>query len=90
MVNFVVWLVLGGIIGWIASLVMHTDSKQGIVLNVVVGIVGAMLGGWVLSPFLGMAPLSQGNFSIAGLVVALLGAIILLGIINLIRRGSLR
>lgn len=90
MVNFIVWLILGGIIGWLASLVMRTDASQGIILNVVVGIVGAMLGGWVLSPVLGMAPMSQGNFSLPGMGIAFLGALILLAIVNLIRRGTVR
>ena len=90
MVNFVVWLILGGIIGWLASLVMRTDARQGIILNVVVGIVGAMLGGWVLSPVLGVAAMSQGNFSLPGMGIAFLGAIILLAIVNLIRRGTVR
>jgi uncharacterized membrane protein YeaQ/YmgE (transglycosylase-associated protein family) len=90
MVNVLVWLILGGVVGWLASLVMRTDARQGILLNIVIGIAGAMIGGWVLSPILGVAPLGQDNFSVPGLVVALLGAVVLLGVINLIRRGSLR
>ena len=53
MVNIIVWLVVGGVIGWLASIVMKTDAQQGIVLNVVVGIVGAVLGGWFLAPLFG-------------------------------------
>jgi len=59
----------GGIIGWIASMTMKTDAQQGVFLNVVVGIVGAMLGGWLISPLLEAGTVSQGDFSIAGLVV---------------------
>jgi uncharacterized membrane protein YeaQ/YmgE (transglycosylase-associated protein family) len=88
--NIIIWLLVGGVIGWLASLVMKTDGQQGIVLNVVVGIVGAMLGGWALSPLLGGATINQGDFSMIGLGLSLLGAILLLAIVNLIRRGSVR
>jgi uncharacterized membrane protein YeaQ/YmgE (transglycosylase-associated protein family) len=90
MVNFIVWLVLGGVIGWIASKVMRTDAQQGIFLNIVVGIVGAMLAGFVISPLLGPATINQNDFSLAGLFVSFLGAIVLLAVVNLIRRGTVR
>ena len=51
--NFIIWLVVGGLIGWIASMIMKTDAQQGVILNVVVGIVGALLGGWFLAPMFG-------------------------------------
>ncbi len=86
--NFIIWLVVGGLIGWIASMIMKTDGQQGIVLNVVVGIVGAMLGGWFLSPMLGAGTINQGSFSAASLGVSLLGAVILLAIVKLIRRSA--
>jgi uncharacterized membrane protein YeaQ/YmgE (transglycosylase-associated protein family) len=85
--NIVIWLVIGGLVGWVASLIMGTDARQGIVLNVVVGIVGALLGGWLLSPLFGVATINQNNFSLAGLGVSLLGAVILLAVVKLIRRG---
>ena len=88
--NIIIWLVVGGIIGWLASMVMRTDGQQGIILNVVVGIVGAMLGGWFLSPMLGAGTINQGDFSLAGLGLSLLGAILLLAVVNLVRRGSVR
>lgn len=88
--NIIIWLIIGGIIGWLASLMMKTDGQQGILLNVVVGIVGAMLGGWLLSPLLGAATINQSNFSLPGLVVSFLGAVILLAIVNLVRRGRVR
>jgi uncharacterized membrane protein YeaQ/YmgE (transglycosylase-associated protein family) len=88
--NILVWLIVGGIIGWIASMIMRTDSQQGIGLNIVVGIVGSFLGGWLLSPFVGVSTINQNNFSIAGMVVSLLGAIILLAGVNLFRRGTAR
>jgi len=90
MINFIVWLILGGIIGWLASLVMKTDQQQGIFLNIVVGIVGAMIGGLVISPLLGAGTINQNDFSIAGLIVSFIGAIILLAIVNLVRRGRVR
>lgn len=88
--NIIIWLVLGGVIGWVASLIMRTDARQGLLLNVVVGIVGAVLGGWFLSPLFGVSTINQGNFSLAGLLVSLLGAVVLLAIVNLIRRGAAR
>ena len=88
--NFLIWLVVGGVIGWLASLVMRTNAQQGIVLNVVVGIIGALLGGWLISPLLGAGTINQHDFSLAGLGVSFLGAIILLAIVNLFRRGSVR
>ena len=88
--NIIIWLVVGGLIGWVASMVMRTDGQQGILLNVVVGIVGAALGGWFLSPLVGASTINQNNFSVSGLVVSFLGAVILLAIVNLVRRGSAR
>ena len=88
--NFVVWLIVGGLLGWIASLVMKTDHQQGIFLNIVVGVVGALLGGWFISPLVGVPTINQDVFSMASLAVSLLGAIILLAIVNLVRRGKAR
>jgi uncharacterized membrane protein YeaQ/YmgE (transglycosylase-associated protein family) len=88
--NFIIWLVVGGLIGWVASMIMRTDAQQGVLLNVIVGIVGALLGGWFLSPLLGTGTINQNDFSLASLGVSLLGAIILLAIVNLVRRGRAR
>ena len=88
--NFVVWLIVGGLLGWIASVVMKTDHQQGIFLNIVVGVVGALLGGWFISPLVGVPTINQDVFSMASLAVSLLGAIILLAIVNLVRRGKAR
>jgi len=88
--NFIIWLVVGGLIGWIASKIMRTDAQQGIILNVVVGIIGALLAGWLITPLVGEGTINQNNFSLGGLVVSLLGAIILLAIVNLFRRGRVR
>ena len=83
-------LVVGGIIGWLASIVMRTDAQQGILLNVVVGIVGSLLGGFILGPVLGGGNLLEGQLDIRTLLVALLGSVILLAIVNLFRRGRVR
>jgi len=88
--NFVIWLIVGGVIGWLASLLMKTDNQQGMFLNVVVGIVGAMLGGWLISPLVGVGTINQNNFSLPALVVSFVGAAILLAIVNLVRRGTAR
>jgi uncharacterized membrane protein YeaQ/YmgE (transglycosylase-associated protein family) len=88
--NIIIWLMLGGLIGWVASVVMRTNDRQGAVLNVVVGVVGAILGGLILSPLVGVSTINQSNFSFAGLLVSLLGAVILLAIVNLVRRGAVR
>lgn len=90
MINLIVWLIVGGIIGWLASMIMRTNAQQGILMNVVVGIVGAFLAGLILSPFLGTGTINDSNFSIAAMLVSLGGAVILLGIVNLFRRGRVR
>ncbi len=86
----IIWLVVGGLVGWVASMVMRTDARQGILLNIVVGIVGAFLGGWLISPLVGGATINQGDLSVVGLLVSLGGAIVLLAIVNLVRRGAAR
>lgn len=88
--NLLILLVVGGIIGWLASIIMRTDAQQGIVLNVVVGIVGALLAGFLLTPLIGGVPITSGSLSLPSILVSLLGAIVLLAIINLARRGSVR
>jgi uncharacterized membrane protein YeaQ/YmgE (transglycosylase-associated protein family) len=88
--NTIIWLVIGGFIGWLASVVMDTDSRQGLVLNVVVGVVGAFLGDWLLGGLFGTATINQGNFSFAGLALSFVGAIILLGLVRLSRGAAAR
>jgi len=80
---------MGAIIGWLASMIMRTNAQQGLLLDIVVGIVGSLLGGWLLSPIFGIES-DLTTVSIPSLLVALLGAIILLAIVNLFRRGSVR
>lgn len=86
MVSLIVWLVIGGVVGWLASIVMRTDAQQGIFLNVIVGIVGAFIGGWLF----GGGDINSGAITPTTFLVSLVGAIILLALVNLVRRGSLR
>jgi uncharacterized membrane protein YeaQ/YmgE (transglycosylase-associated protein family) len=88
--NLIILLVVGGILGWLASIVMKTDGQQGLFLNVVVGIIGAVLAGYVISPLIGGAPITSGSFSAQSLIVSFLGAVVLLAIVNLFRRGRAR
>lgn len=85
-------LVVGGILGWLASIVMRTDGQQGIFLNVVVGIIGSILAGYVVTPLIGGTPITSGGsmFSLPTLISSFLGAIVLLAVVNLVRRGSVR
>jgi uncharacterized membrane protein YeaQ/YmgE (transglycosylase-associated protein family) len=88
--NFIIWLIVGGILGWLASIVMKTNGQQGLILNVVVGIIGAFVAGVVLTPMLGIATINQNNYSLPGLLVSFVGAVILLAVVSLFRRGSFR
>jgi uncharacterized membrane protein YeaQ/YmgE (transglycosylase-associated protein family) len=87
--NIILWLIAGAVIGWLASRIMGTNSQQGLLLDIVVGIVGAVLAGWFLTPLFGIGTINQNNFSIPALLVSLLGAVILLAIVRVFRRGGL-
>ncbi len=87
MMNILIWVVIGGIVGWLASLIMRTDAQQGILMNIVVGIVGAFLGGLVFS---GGDLAAARPDDITSFLIALLGAVVLLAIVNLVRRRSIR
>lgn len=86
MINFIIWLVVGGVIGWLASIVMRTDAQQGILLNIVVGIIGAFLAALVFSG----GNINDSQFSLPALLAAFVGACVLLAIVNLVRRGRVR
>lgn len=87
--NILIYLIIGAFVGWVASRIMGTDRQQGLLLNIVVGIVGAFIAGLFLTPLLGIATINQGNFSLPALLVSLGGSVILLAVINLFRRGGL-
>jgi uncharacterized membrane protein YeaQ/YmgE (transglycosylase-associated protein family) len=90
-INFILWLIFGALVGWLASIVMRTDAQQGAILNIVVGIVGAFLGGFIFSALgIGGANINNGDFSLGSLLVSFVGAVILLAIVNMFRRGSVR
>ena len=88
--GIILWLIIGGVVGWLASIVMRRDANQGIFLNIVVGIIGAMLGGWLISPMIGAPSINSGEISIASLLVSFLGAVVLLAIVNLFTRRRVR
>jgi len=81
--NLLIYIIFGGLVGWVASLVMGTDAKQGILLNVIVGIVGAVIGNW-LAGYFGIGGVS--GFNLTSFIVALIGAVILLAVLRLVRR----
>ncbi|MEM8535387.1 MAG: GlsB/YeaQ/YmgE family stress response membrane protein [Chloroflexota bacterium] len=91
LLGFILWLLVGAFIGWLASLVMKTDAQQGAFLNIIVGIFGALIGGFVFQ-FLGLGAsnINAGDFSLWSLFVSFVGAVILLGMVNLFRHGSVR
>jgi uncharacterized membrane protein YeaQ/YmgE (transglycosylase-associated protein family) len=84
MIGIIVWLIVGGVVGWLASIIMRTDAQQGILLNIVVGIVGAFLAGLIFGGGI------NDTITIETFLYSLIGAVILLAIVNLIRRGTVR
>jgi len=84
--SFILWIVIGGLLGWVASMIMGTNDQQGKLLNIIVGIVGAFLGGLLLAPLLGTGTINQGDFSIGSLLVSLVGAVVLLAIVGFFRK----
>ncbi|HEX5611826.1 MAG TPA: GlsB/YeaQ/YmgE family stress response membrane protein [Burkholderiales bacterium] len=88
--NLIILLVVGGILGWLASIVMKTNNQQGMILNIVVGIVGALLAGYFLAPMFGTGTINSGDFSFSSLLVSLVGAVLLLAIVSMFQRGRLR
>lgn len=81
--GIILWIIFGGLVGWIASKIMGTDPEQGVGLNIVVGIVGAVLGGWIMS-FFG----NQGvtGFNLYSFIVALIGSIVLIAIVKTLKK----
>jgi uncharacterized membrane protein YeaQ/YmgE (transglycosylase-associated protein family) len=84
--SFILWLIVGGLLGWVASMIMGTNDRQGIFLNIIVGIVGAFIGGLLLAPLFGTGTINAGDFSMGSLLVSLVGAVVLLAIVNFFRR----
>ena len=88
--DFLIWLFVGGAMGWLASMWMRTPDPQSVFRNVGVGVVGAMLGGWFIAPLTGVGTIDQGNFSLPDLIVSFLGAAILLAVVNAFPSGRAR
>ncbi len=85
MINFIIWIIVGGLIGWVASLIMKTNGRQGTIADIIVGIVGAFLAGYFLTPLFNISTINESNYSIPALLVSLGGAVILLAISKLFR-----
>lgn len=85
MLGIILWLIVGGVVGWLASIIMRTNAQQGILLNIVVGIIGAFLAGLII----GGGSINEA-ITIESFLWSLLGAVVLLAIVNLVRRGSVR
>jgi uncharacterized membrane protein YeaQ/YmgE (transglycosylase-associated protein family) len=84
--GFIAWIIVGGLLGWVASMIMGTNDQQGKLLNIIVGIVGAFLGGLLIAPLLGTGTINQGDFSVGSLLVSLVGAVVLLFVVGLFRK----
>ena len=87
--GWIIAIIVGGVAGWLASMVMNRDASMGIVMNIVVGIIGALIGNALLAPLLGFGGSIQ-TFNLGGFVIAIVGAIVLLAIVNLVQRGRVR
>ncbi len=85
MIDFIIWIVVGAVLGWIASIIMQTNDRQGLIADIIVGIVGAFVGGYFLTPLFNISTINEGNFSLPALLVSLGGAVILLAISKLFR-----
>jgi uncharacterized membrane protein YeaQ/YmgE (transglycosylase-associated protein family) len=85
MIDFILWIIVGALIGWLASIIMKTNSRQGLIADIIVGIVGAFVGGYFLSPLFNISTINEGDYSLPALLVSLGGAIILLAISKLFR-----
>ena len=87
--GWIIALIVGGIAGWLASIIMRRDSSMGIFWNIVVGIIGAIIGNAVIAPLIGIGGSIQ-TFNLGGFIIAIIGAIVLLAIVNLVQRGRVR
>ncbi|MFA7587062.1 MAG: GlsB/YeaQ/YmgE family stress response membrane protein [Novosphingobium sp.] len=87
--GWIIALIVGGIAGWLASKVMNRDASMGIFWNIVVGCIGSLIGNAVAGPLLGISGSVQ-EFSLTGLIIAFVGAVVLLGIVNMVQRKNIR
>jgi uncharacterized membrane protein YeaQ/YmgE (transglycosylase-associated protein family) len=82
--NIILWIIFGALAGWIASLIMKTNREQGLLTDIIVGIVGAFIGGFIFNLF-GVGGVD--GFNIGSLLVAIVGAVVLLAIVKAVRRA---
>ena len=87
--GWIIAIIVGGVAGWLASIVMRRDASMGILWNIVVGIIGALIGNVLAGPLLGVEGTIQ-TFNLTGFLIAIVGAVVLLGIVNLVQRGRVR
>lgn len=85
LMSIVIWIIVGALAGWIASMIMKTDAEMGALANIVVGIIGAFLGGWIVSLF--GTPPAAGQLNIPSILTAILGAVVLLAVLKMFRRA---
>lgn len=88
MINFIAWIVVGGLLGWIVSLIIRTESEKDVLLNIIIGVVGSLVAGWVISPLIGVGKVSQDSFSGSAMLISLFGALVLLSVINVLKREA--
>lgn len=86
--NYLIWLAAGALVGWLAALVMGTDARQTTWLNVAIGIVGAFVAGFFITPAVGLPPLSASTFSLGALLLSMVAAVLLLIVVNVVRRNG--
>ena len=84
--NIIVWIIVGAFAGWVASMIMKTDAQMGAFANIVAGILGAFVGGWVVGLFGISVP--EGELNIPSILTAILGAVIIIGLVKLVRGGT--
>lgn len=87
--GWIIAIIVGGVAGWLASMIMNRDASMGIFLNIVVGIIGALIGNALIAPLIGIGGTIQ-TFNLGGFIIAILGAVVLLAIVNLVQRGRVR
>lgn len=87
--GWIIAIIVGGVAGWLASIVMRRDASMGIIWNIVVGIIGALIGNVLAGSLFGVEGTIQ-SFNLTGFIIAVVGAIVLLGIVNLVQRGRVR
>ncbi len=87
--GWIIAIIVGGVAGWLASIVMRRDASMGIFWNIIVGIIGALVGNVLAGALFNVNSTIQ-TFNLTGFIIAIVGAVVLLGIVNLVQRGRVR